>query len=178
MERLYELLLFPDRAENLGQFTAYDVDLGHWRQLSAVFRRAFRTVYERGTSAILLVHGAQGTGKTLFSLRLEQDFGAAAAAVSRGGLEPTSDNLWHSLVGEAASTTGRPARMTARRASERRAWCHAADRLGHRASTRASVDSSRRTATWNVGTETTGGAMVSARLRVLIARLHAGRRRS
>lgn len=55
MIRTLALLLFPERAENLGQFSAYDVDLGHWKSLSAVFRDTFRSVYERGSSAILLV---------------------------------------------------------------------------------------------------------------------------
>jgi hypothetical protein len=97
MNTLYEqLLLFPDRAENLGQFETYDVDLDHWKSLSTVFRQTFRNVYERGASAILLVHGRQGTGKTLFSRRLTQDFEAA----SKGAGEPDRKNLWHTLVGE------------------------------------------------------------------------------
>lgn len=95
-----QLLLFPERAENLGQFSAYDVDLEHWRGLSELFRRTFQTVYERGSSAVLLVHGAQGTGKTLFCRRLEQDFQKA-----RGGAhKPDAKNLWHTLVGEDAPT--------------------------------------------------------------------------
>jgi hypothetical protein len=97
MNTLYnQLLLFPDRAENLGQFSAYDVDLEHWKSLSAVFRQTFQSVYERGSSSILLVHGAQGTGKTLFSRRLEQDFKKA----TEGSLTPDSKNLWHTLVGD------------------------------------------------------------------------------
>ena len=97
MKSLYnQLLLFPERAENLGQFASYDVDLAHWKSLSAVFQLTFRTVHDRGSSAILLVHGAQGTGKTLFSRRLEQDFKKA----SEGVLAPDKKNLWHSLVGD------------------------------------------------------------------------------
>lgn len=97
MNTLYkQLLLFPDRAETLGQFSAYDVDLEHWKSLSSVFRQTFQSVYERGSSAILLVHGAQGTGKTLFSRRLEQDFKKA----TEGALAPDSKNLWHTLVGD------------------------------------------------------------------------------
>lgn len=95
MNALYEILLYPDRAENLGQFSAYDVDLGHWKSLSAIFRDTFRGVYERRSSAILLVHGAQGTGKTLFSRRLVQDFERAQALI-----EPDPHNLWHTLVGD------------------------------------------------------------------------------
>jgi len=97
MNTLYkQLLLFPERAENLGQFSAYDVDLEHWKGLSTVFRRTFQSVFERGSSAILLVHGAQGTGKTLFSRRLEQDFKKA----TEGVLSPDKKNLWHTLVGD------------------------------------------------------------------------------
>ncbi len=97
MNTLYkQLLVFPDRAENLGQFAAYDVDMEHWKSLSAVFRRTFQSVYERGSSAILLVHGAQGTGKTLFSRRLEQDFKKA----TDGAPSPDKKNLWHTLVGD------------------------------------------------------------------------------
>ena len=110
MSSLYEVvLLFPEKAENLGQFSAYDVDLQHWKKLSSAFQQTFRTVYERGSSAVLLVHGAQGTGKTLFSMRLEQDFHAA----SRGALEPGGNNLWHHLVGEDP-----PTRATIERATQ------------------------------------------------------------
>jgi hypothetical protein len=97
MNTLYEqLLLFPDRAENLGQYSTYDVDLAHWKTLSALFRDKFRSVYERGSSAVLMVHGAQGTGKTLFSRRLADDFEKAA----KGAIDPDRKNLWHTLVGE------------------------------------------------------------------------------
>jgi hypothetical protein len=97
MGTLYEqLLLFPDRAENLGQFASYDVDLAHWQTLSALFRHTFRGVYERGASAVLLVHGGQGTGKTLFSRRLAEDFERTA----KGSYEPDKKNLWHTLVGD------------------------------------------------------------------------------
>lgn len=98
MSRLYEVLLFPVRAENLEQFSAYDydVDLAHWKGLSSIFQQTFQNVYERGASAILLVHGAQGTGKTLFSQRLQQDFEKA----SKGDHTPNRQNLWHTLVGD------------------------------------------------------------------------------
>lgn len=74
MDTLYDFLLFPKRAENLGQHAAYDVDLAHWKALSGAFRTVFRTVHDRGSSSVLLVHGVQGTGKTLFSIRLKEDF--------------------------------------------------------------------------------------------------------
>lgn len=103
MNTLYEQqLLFPERAENLGQFETYDVDLEHWKSLSTVFRQTFRSVYERTASAVLLVHGAQGTGKTLFSRRLAKDF--EKASVINGVLDPDKKNLWHTLVGEDVPT--------------------------------------------------------------------------
>ena len=44
-----QLLLFPERAEYLNHpnYGAYRMQLDHWRELSAVFRRAFQRVYER-----------------------------------------------------------------------------------------------------------------------------------
>lgn len=97
MNTLYEQFLrFPERAENLGLFKTYEVDLDHWKGLSVVFRQTFRNVYERGASAVLLVHGGQGTGKTLFSRRLTQDFERA----TEGAIDPDKKNLWHTLVGE------------------------------------------------------------------------------
>ncbi|MGC4118132.1 MAG: hypothetical protein QM765_26995 [Myxococcales bacterium] len=91
-----QLLLFPDRAEFLKQFDQYRVRLDHWKNLSAVFSSAFKQVHERHGAAILLVHGAQGTGKTLFGLQLEKGFEQAR----KGEVEPAEDNLWHVLVGE------------------------------------------------------------------------------
>ena len=97
MGPLYRCLHFPDRAENIGQFSAYQIHLDHWRPLSDPFEDAFTAIYERGSSALLLIHGAQGSGKTLFCDRLEQDFKRA----TQGSLDPRSDNLWHTLVGGA-----------------------------------------------------------------------------
>lgn len=92
---LYEqLLLFPERAEFIGQFEDYRVRLDHWRDLSSSFLDAFKAVHDRHGAAVLLVHGAQGTGKTLFSLQLEKGFEKAMA----GQTDPRRDNLWHTLV--------------------------------------------------------------------------------
>lgn len=125
MNTLYEqILLFPERAENLGQFETYDVDLEHWKPLSSVFRQAFQSVYERRASVVLLVHGAQGTGKTLFSRRLLADFEKAASA--KGNLDPDKQNLWHVLVGENAPTRATIERATSgsvlRRIETRTGW--------------------------------------------------------
>ena len=92
-----QLLLFPERAEYLAQaqYQGYRTRLDHWRDLSDEFRRAFLAVYERKSGAILLVHGGQGTGKTLFARALEEGF--AKAAVDHGASDP--HNLWHVLSG-------------------------------------------------------------------------------
>lgn len=63
---------------------------------------------EPRASAILLVHGRQGTGKTLFSRRLAEDFEKAR----KGAVEPDAKNLWHTLVGE-----DRPTRETIEKAT-------------------------------------------------------------
>jgi hypothetical protein len=94
---LYEqLLLFPERAEFIGQYGDYRVRLDHWRDLSSTFLSAFKAVHDRQSAAVLLVHGAQGTGKTLFSLQLEKGFERARA----GQTETQGDNLWHALVAD------------------------------------------------------------------------------
>ncbi len=71
---MYEqLLLFPERAEYLAEdrFDSYRVSLEHWRVLAETFREAFETVYERRSARVLLVHGGQGHGKSLFVRALE-----------------------------------------------------------------------------------------------------------
>lgn len=92
-----QLLLFPERAEFLDhlKYSAYRMQLDHWRDLSSVFRRAFQAVYERQSASVLLVHGDQGTGKTAFTRKLAADF-----ADSRNGVHaPDRENLWHVLTG-------------------------------------------------------------------------------
>lgn len=92
-----QLLLFPERAEylNHSNYSAYRMQLDHWRELSTVFRRAFQRVYERQDASVLLVHGDQGTGKTAFTRKLAADF-----ADSRTNVRSSDrDNLWHVLTG-------------------------------------------------------------------------------
>lgn len=92
-----QLLLFPERAEylNQDQYGNYGIRLDHWRELSSEFRRAFQAVYERKSASVLLVHGAQGTGKTLFTRKLEEDFETARTGI----LTADPHNLWHVLSG-------------------------------------------------------------------------------
>jgi hypothetical protein len=97
---LYRRLKFPQRAENLGQYSSYQVDLAHWIPLSEPFEDRFQGTYERGDASVLLVHGHQGCGKTLFCDRLFSDFSVA----SSGSFKPNAGNLWHNLVGGSEPT--------------------------------------------------------------------------
>lgn len=92
-----QLLLFPERAEylNHANYSAYRMQLDHWRELSIVFRRAFQSVYERQSASVLLVHGDQGTGKTAFTRKLAADYAESRRTITR----PDRDNLWHILTG-------------------------------------------------------------------------------
>ncbi len=92
-----QLLLFPERAEYLEQsrFERYQIHLEHWRELSTEFRRGFEAVYVRKSARILLVHGDQGTGKTLFARRVEEDFGLVKERKVADGQQ----NLWIVLAG-------------------------------------------------------------------------------
>lgn len=96
---LYEqLLLFPERAEYIkqSQYDCYRVRFDHWKDLSTTFLSAFKAVHDRQGAAVLLVHGPQGTGKTLFSLELEKGFDRSR----HGQTTMCEDNLWHTLVAD------------------------------------------------------------------------------
>jgi hypothetical protein len=122
---LYEqLLLFPERAEFLDQerYRDYRTRLDHWRELSTEFRQAFEAVYERRSARVLLVHGSQGTGKTLFTRKLQDDFEKAR----KGTTQKDPDNLWHVLAGGTPIDQARIDRATVttavRRISPRFGW--------------------------------------------------------
>ncbi|WP_437952462.1 hypothetical protein WME98_18240 [Sorangium sp. So ce296] len=95
MADLYDELEFPPRAEYLDQYKNYQVDIAHWQRLAGQFQKAFRQVYARRSAAVLLVHGPQGSGKSMFSARLAQDHER-----TRGGAfaPDLRNNLWHVLV--------------------------------------------------------------------------------
>lgn len=108
---MYEqLLLFPERAENLSdpRFGSYRVSLEHWKALASTFREAVEIVHVRGSARVLLVHGRQGHGKSLFVNTLDADFAASA-----GASDVDTNNLWHSLAGGSPPTLA-----TIRRATE------------------------------------------------------------
>lgn len=121
---MYEqLLLFPERAEFLaqGRFDGYRVSLDHWRALAGTFRGALESVYRRQSARVLLVHGAQGHGKSLFVQTLVKDFDS-----SRVVQKFDNENLWHVLSGgaERDAATVREARTTTslRRVEARPGW--------------------------------------------------------
>lgn len=94
---MYEqYLLFPERAEYLAEqrFDSYRVSVAHWKALGDTFREAFETVYERRSARVLLVHGGQGHGKSLFVRTLFDDFEASGHSPT-----PNSGNLWQVLTG-------------------------------------------------------------------------------
>jgi hypothetical protein len=123
-DELYQLLLFPERAEYLDQprFERYQIHLEHWSELSNEFRRAFEVVYVRKSARILLVHGDQGTGKTLFAGRVEDDF----RRVKDKKVEDEQQNLWIVLAGGAGrdrTVSEQAARTTElRRIGARSGW--------------------------------------------------------
>jgi hypothetical protein len=119
---MYEqLLLFPERAEFLeeGRFDSYRVSLEHWKALAHTFRAAFEVVYERASARVLLVHGGQGHGKSLFVRTLERDFKTPRTT-------PDPNNLWHALAGgspPSMETIRKAADTTAlRRVTPRAGW--------------------------------------------------------
>lgn len=93
----YQALLYPDRAENLSRqdvFQNYRVFLNHWDNLSEQVRIAYEAAHSRNQSQILLVHGEQGAGKSLFVNRLFSDF----EAEKRTPNPITVNNLWHRIT--------------------------------------------------------------------------------
>jgi hypothetical protein len=95
MADLYDELEFPARAEYLEQYENYQVDITHWKALAEQFQKTFRQVYARRSAAVLLVHGPQGSGKSMFSARLAQDYARTQKGASAPDLR---QNLWHVLV--------------------------------------------------------------------------------
>jgi hypothetical protein len=95
MADLYDELEFPQRAEYLDQYKNYQVDIAHWKPLAEQFQKAFRRVHARRSAAVLLVHGPQGSGKSMFCNRLEQDYKRSREGAFAPDLR---NNLWHVLV--------------------------------------------------------------------------------
>lgn len=101
MPDLYDELEFPPKAEylDLAEYVNYQVDIAHWKEISAQFQKVFRQVYARRSAAVLLVYGPQGSGKSLFCMRLLKDYKNTSEEKDRGGCIPNlKDNLWHVLV--------------------------------------------------------------------------------
>jgi len=95
MTDFYDELEFPSRAEYIDQYDNYKVDISHWRALAQQFQKTFRGVFARHDAAVLLVHGPQGSGKSMFCQRLAEDYEKSR----KGAVTPEIDaNLWHVLV--------------------------------------------------------------------------------
>jgi hypothetical protein len=95
MADFYDELEFPSKAEYLDQYQGYQVDIAHWKPLVEDFRKVFRKVYARRDAAVLLVHGPQGSGKSMLSKRLAEDY----ERTRKGATSPDlKNNLWHVLV--------------------------------------------------------------------------------
>lgn len=95
----YQGILFPDRAESLPDFERYRVYLDHWKELAAELQDLYEGLALRRESRVLGIHGAQGTGKTLFATKLVNDFDRARKQLGAGVLSPDDANLWHRVTG-------------------------------------------------------------------------------
>jgi hypothetical protein len=93
-------LRYPERAEALGtDFDDYRVTLDHWSALSSAFRDVYQPVWVRTMSRVLIVCGEQGSGKSLFCQRLQQDYDTTRDALLKKTCTPDPlNNLWHLLV--------------------------------------------------------------------------------
>ena len=56
--RDYQGIIYPDRAERLGEFGGYRVFLNHWSALCGQLGQLFEGVSLRGDSRVLAIHGA------------------------------------------------------------------------------------------------------------------------
>ena len=98
----YGRVEFPQRAEVLSNFGNYKLDISHWAELATQFQRRFQDVHTNHNSAVLIVRGAQGAGKSAFCNRLIEDFDRTANAPV---VEPDkASNLWHALVANGQNT--------------------------------------------------------------------------
>jgi hypothetical protein len=97
--RQYQGILFPERAENLSNFSGYKVFLEHWDGLGAELRRLYEGLALRRDSKALAVFGDQGAGKTLFANKLADDIERTRKALDKGQLAVDPANLWHRICG-------------------------------------------------------------------------------
>ena len=93
----YQGILFPDRAESIGDFEGYKVFLDPWDPLAALLQRFYEGLALRRETRILAVHGPQGSGKTLFARKLMDDLNATRRSPRPIALD--RNNLWHRIAG-------------------------------------------------------------------------------
>lgn len=97
----YQGIRFPDRAESVGDFVGYKTFLEPWEPLASELRKFYEGLAIRREARILAVHGAQGTGKTMFATQLMSDFSRSKSG--QVGADPS--NLWHRIVGRELDPT-------------------------------------------------------------------------
>jgi hypothetical protein len=95
-DQRYPGIRFPDRAEALPDFASYRVFLDPWEPLAEELRRLWEPLADRGESSILAIHGQQGSGKTLLTKKLTQDFEATRVSPT---VVPDDNNIWHRITG-------------------------------------------------------------------------------
>lgn len=102
----YQGILFPSRAEAIssGNFSSYRVFLNFWQPLADQLRAFFEKVKIRNECQILLVHGPQGGGKSMFARKLSTDFNYTQSFPAS---DASADNLWHQVSGGTTSGKAR-----------------------------------------------------------------------
>ena len=105
----YPGIRFPDRAEALSEFSGYKIFLEPWEPLAVDLRTFYEGLALRRESRALAIHSPQGTGKTLFAQKLQEDF----VRSRDGSLDPDPHNLWHRITGGAELTPELIQRATA-----------------------------------------------------------------
>lgn len=97
----YQRIQYPDAAENLNAFENYKVFLQHWDALSSVLRENFEVVKTRRETRVVALYGGQGVGKTMFANKMTQDLEGSIRELSRNGISPDQNNIWHRIAGGA-----------------------------------------------------------------------------
>lgn len=95
----YQRIIYPERAEYLrdaGTFQGYKVFLEHWSGITAYLQEAFEVLRVRRFSKALLIHGAQGCGKSVLANKLYGDYAATRAQYPQ---TVDVDNIWHRITG-------------------------------------------------------------------------------
>lgn len=101
-EPSYLGIKYPDRAESLreSEFSEYRTFLEHWDTLGERLRFMYEGLALRGDTRALIVHGDQGSGKTMLAGRLSGDF--RERQKNSGAYD--EQNLWDRITGGARNS--------------------------------------------------------------------------